>query len=74
MKEIKDLWLKSKKDLREMNLTELKEELKNSSRKMFELKMKLQLNELKQTHLLRFLRRYIAVLNTIIWEKMDKKV
>ena len=32
---------------------------------MFDLNMKLELGELKQTHLIKFLRRYIAVLNTL---------
>lgn len=70
MKVIKDLWLKWNKDvLKKMDLQDLKKELDVAQRKMFELRMKLELNELKQTHLLKFLRRYIAFLETLITAK-----
>lgn len=69
MKEIKDLKLKAQKDLNSMELVDLKKELVNAKKMMFELKMKLELNELKQTHLIKSLRRYIAVINTIASSK-----
>lgn len=70
MKEIKDLKLKSIKDLDKLEVVELKKELSFSKKKMFELKMKLELSELKQTHLIKHLRRYIAVINTILNSKI----
>lgn len=69
MKEIKDLWLKSLKDLQKLDVVGLRKELVDSKKKMFELSMKLELNELKQTHLVKPLRRYIAAINTIANEK-----
>lgn len=69
MKEIKDLNLKLIKDLRELDLADLRKELVKSEKKLFELKMKLELNELKQTHLIKPLRRYIAMLNSIVTQK-----
>lgn len=69
MKEIKDLKLKAQKDLNSMELVDLNKELVNAKKMMFELKMKLELNELKQTHLIKALRRYIAVINTIASSK-----
>ena len=65
MKEIKDLKLKSFKDLDLMSREELKLELMESERKRFALKMKLELRELKQSHLIKFLRRYIARIRTV---------
>ena len=65
MKELKDLKLKTQKDLENKKKVELNKELVNAKKMMFELKMKLELNELKQTHLIKALRRYIAVINTI---------
>ncbi len=65
MKELKDLKLKDIKKLNELDAGKLKEELKGAVKRMYELKWKLQLNELKQTHLVKFLRRYIAQLKTL---------
>lgn len=70
MKEIKDLWLKSKKDLEKLDKSELTKELAWAKKKMFGLTMKLELNELKQTHLIKFLRRYIAALKTVLTNKV----
>jgi ribosomal protein L29 len=70
MKEIKDLWLKSKKDLEKLDKSELNKELASAKKKMFGLEMKLELNELKQTHLIKFLRRYIAALKTVLTNKV----
>ena len=69
MKEIKDLKLKALKDLNAMEVADLKKELVSAKKTMFELNMKLELNELKQTHLIKALRRYIAVINTTIASK-----
>jgi ribosomal protein L29 len=43
----------------------LKKEYNEAQKKLFTLKMKLELNELKQTHLIKFLRKYLAAINTI---------
>lgn len=69
MKEIKDLKLKNNKSIKELDLDSVKKELKETEKKYFVLKMKLRTDELKQTHLLKALRRYIAKLNTFIWQK-----
>jgi len=65
MKEIKDLKLKELDKLKELNEADLKSELVKSSKELFVLKMKKELGELKQTHLIKALRRYIAKVNTI---------
>lgn len=69
MKELKDLKLKDIKSLKELTLDNLKKELTDSQKKFFLLKMKLKTDELKQTHLVKFLRRYIARLKVIVLEK-----
>jgi len=69
MKELKDLKLKDIKSLKELTLDNLKNELTDSQKKFFLLKMKLKTDELKQTHLVKFLRRYIARLKVIVLEK-----
>jgi ribosomal protein L29 len=61
--------MKEIKDLRKLELSDLKKELVDANKKLFELTMKLELNELKQTHLIKPLRRYVAVINTVINEK-----
>lgn len=69
MKNIQELKLKNKEALKKMELTELSEELKGGEKQYYVLKMKLALWELKQTHLLKPLRRYIASLQTLIKAK-----
>lgn len=69
MKELKDLKLKDMKNLKELTLDNLKKELKDSESNYFLMTMKLKTDELKQTHLVKFLRRYIARLKFVIWEK-----
>jgi ribosomal protein L29 len=69
MKELKDLKLKDIKSLNELTLDNLKKELKDSESNFFVLKMKLKTDELKQTHLVKFLRRYIARLKFVILQK-----
>ena len=61
--------MKEVKDLRKLEISELRKELLDSNKKLFELSMKNKLNELKQTHLIKPLRRYVAVISTIITEK-----
>jgi len=62
--------MKEIKDLRKLEVADLKKELVDAQKKLYELTMKLELNELKQTHLVRPLRRYIAVINTVMNEKI----
>jgi ribosomal protein L29 len=69
MKAIKDLKLKQIDDLRKMDATAFKKELEVTAKKLFELNMKKELNELKQTHLIKALRRHIAVIKTVALEK-----
>lgn len=65
MKNIKDLKLMDKAKILELDEKALKWEIRTTSRKLFELKMKKNLNELKQTHLIKVLRRHIAMLKTV---------
>lgn len=69
MKEIKDLNLKDLTKLNELNEAELKAELKSSSRNLYVLKIKKQLGELTQTHLIKALRKYIARVKTVASSK-----
>lgn len=65
MKEIKGLKIKDLKKLNELSDKLLKQELEDSSKNLYVLKMKKQLDEQKQTHLIKFLRRYIAQIKTV---------
>lgn len=65
MKEIKDLKLQEIWKLRELNEIDLKAELTKSSKNLYVLRMKKELGELKQTHLIKALRRYLAQINTV---------
>lgn len=65
MKEIKDLKLMSTTDAKKLSAEKLAEEIKGAERKLYTLKMKLAVGELKQTHLVKALRRYIAGLKTL---------
>jgi len=65
MKEIKDLKLQEIGKLRELNEKDLKAELTKSSKNLYVLRMKKELGELKQTHLIKTLRRYAAQLKTV---------
>jgi ribosomal protein L29 len=69
MKEIKDLKLKDLAKINTLKQEELLAELKTAQKELYRQKMKLELNELKQTHLIKFLRRYIARLKTIATAK-----
>jgi large subunit ribosomal protein L29 len=65
MKEIKDLKLLDIEKLNSLNEADLKKELNTSEKKYFTIKMKKELGEVKQTHTIKFLRRYIARIKTI---------
>lgn len=69
MKEIKDLKIQDTSKLVELSEGDLKKELKNSVKRYFTLKMKKELGEVKQTHLIKFLRRYIARIKTVASNK-----
>ncbi len=62
---MKELKMKSTKDISALKEQDLRDEITSSEKKLFEMKMKKELNELKQTHLIKPLRRYIAALKTI---------
>ncbi len=69
MKELKDLKLKTKEEVQKLDEKALKAEYTEAEKKLYVLKMKLATDELKQTHLIKFLRRYIASLKTIANQK-----
>ena len=66
MKEIKDLKMKSSDALKKLSADKLTEEVKGAEKLLFTLKMKLAVGELKQTHLVKALRRYIASVKTLL--------
>jgi len=61
--------MKDVKDLRKLEIADLQKELREEKKKLFELKMKLVASELKQTHLIKPTRKYIALLQTVLTEK-----
>lgn len=65
MKEIKDLNLKELKKLNDLDEKALKAELSTSAKNLYVLSMKKEVWELKQTHLIKALRRYIAQVKTV---------
>ncbi|MDD3793218.1 MAG: 50S ribosomal protein L29 [Candidatus Gracilibacteria bacterium] len=65
MKEIKDLNLKELKKLNDLDEKALKAELSTSAKNLYVLSMKKEVGELKQTHLIKALRRYIAQVKTV---------
>ncbi len=69
MKEIKDLNLKELSKLNEMSEKDLRSELTTSSKNLYVLRMKKELGEQKQTHLIKTLRRYIGQINTVATSK-----
>lgn len=69
MKTLKDLKLKEKAKVVELTEADMKKEVKNAQKLVFTLSMKLEANELKQTHLVRFARRYVAMLKTVANKK-----
>jgi len=71
MKQLKDLNLKENSKLNSLDKKELNEEITLSMKNLFVLRMKKEKGELKQTHLIKFLRRYIAKVKTIANMKVD---
>ena len=71
MKDVKELKLLSMDKLVSLSDTDLKKELSRSAKNLFVLRMKKQTWELKQTHVIKFLRRYIARLNTVANSSMN---
>jgi len=69
MKELKDLKLLEVSKLRDMSSEDLVKENKRASKDLFVLTMKLKVGELKQTHLVKALRRYVAQVNTVATSK-----
>lgn len=69
MKELKDLKLLEVSKLRDMSSEDLAKENKRASKDLFVLTMKLKVGELKQTHLVKALRRYVAQVNTVATSK-----
>jgi ribosomal protein L29 len=65
MKELKDLKIKDLTKVNEMTQAALKKETISAQKSYFTLQMKKSLGELKQTHLMKFMRRYIAQLRTV---------
>jgi len=66
MKEIKDLKMKSKADLGKLTGEKLTAEIKGAEKMLYTMRMKLAVWELKQTHLVKTLRRYIASMKTLL--------
>lgn len=71
MKELKDLALKTPKELQSLSWEKILGELKEKQKLMYSFTMKLSLWEIKQTHKLKFLRRYIARLKTYSTQKVS---
>lgn len=70
MKEIKDLKMKTSEALSKLTAEKLVEEIKTSEKTLYTMRMKLSVGELKQTHLVKAMRRYIAGLKTLLnWAK-----
>ncbi len=65
MKELKDLKMKSKTELSKLSADKMNEEIKSAEKMLYTMRMKLAVWELKQTHLMKALRRYIASLKTL---------
>lgn len=57
------------KELREQSLEDLKKSLYETSKNLFQLRVKNATGELKQSHLLQQTQRDVARINTIIKEK-----
>ena len=58
--------LKSISDLKSLDRTELSQELESARRELYILTMKKNLGELKQSHVLKGQRRYIAQISTFL--------
>ena len=65
MKELKDLKIKDLTKVSEMTEAALKKEVSSAEKSYYTLGIKKSLGEMKQTHLMKFMRRYIARLKTV---------
>lgn len=72
MKELKDLKLKQKSELKSLDAIKMKEEVVRVEKEYFVLRMKKNVGELKQAHLMKSLRRYAAMVRTLASEKWFK--
>ena len=68
---MKDLKVKKNEQLLKMTVSEMKEEVKNVEKVLFSLRMKLSLWELKQTHIIKGFKKYVARLNTLLVAKIN---
>lgn len=66
MKEIKDLKMKKAVDLAKLSAEKLRVEIKGSEKTLYTMKIKMAVGELKQTHLVKAMRRYIASMKTLL--------
>lgn len=57
--------MKSSDAVRKLSAEKLIEEIKGAEKMLFTLRMKLAVGEVKQTHLIKALRRYVASLKTL---------
>ena len=57
--------MKSSDAVKKLSAEKLVEEIKGAEKTLFTLKMKLAVGEVKQTHLVKVLRRYVASLKTL---------
>lgn len=69
MKDI--MTFKTASELRESTIESLNEELKKAEKELFTVKMNLEMNSSKQTHLVKELRRYVAKVKTIFNERVS---
>lgn len=63
---MKDLKMKSKVEIQKMTKDEIIAETKSAQKALYSMKMKLVVGELKQTHTLKIVRRYVALLKTFV--------
>lgn len=69
MKDIKDLKLKTLENLKEMEKKPLVKEYQEAAKTLYVLRMKKELGEQKQTHLIWAQRKYIARIKTVASSK-----
>ncbi len=65
MKPIDGLSMKSVEDLKKLSKQKLVEERKKQEKLYYTMRMKHELWEQKQTHLMKYIKRYIATLKTL---------
>lgn len=60
-------------ELRGMNDTELQAELGKAQKKLMELKIKVKLGQLKETHEVKGLKKLIAQIHTVVTERLTEE-